>query len=179
MCTETLQVPRSMTLFLLASEPIADTSWSHGQEGRSTLVQDLQIEIVTAMIMVIKKLPWMRIHSWGGRVVKSSCSPLLYPLAPFGLSHIRLVFLGGTLFFSHNNSARTMFIVTIQEMGGAGRGIGRGVVSLALEKSCWWPSDCPLFFFSFAAMMISYLLPMAWKLKGWLKQSTVRIELTT
>jgi len=53
-------------------------SWSHGQEGRSTLVQDLQIEIVTAMIMlikklqieivtamimVIKKLPWMRIHS--------------------------------------------------------------------------------------------------------------------
>ena len=78
MCTETLQVPRSMTLSLLASEPIADTSWSHGQEGRSTLGQDLQIEIVTAMIMVIKKLqieivtsmimvikklPWMRIHS--------------------------------------------------------------------------------------------------------------------
>ena len=52
------------------------------------------------------------LEHWGA---KATC-PMVdrHGKVPFGLPHIRLVFSAGTVFFSHNNSARTVFFSQFQ-----------------------------------------------------------------
>ena len=52
-------------------------------------------------------------------------------MALFGLPHIRLLFSAGTVFFSHNNSAGTMFFIQFQP---SFRPANEAILSFVLEK---------------------------------------------